>query len=163
RRCRPAPGLGADVALPDVRRRVAAPPSAGLLFVAAGAGHARPDGAARRQRVARGRRPPPPRRGPAGIDPGRPPPPPPGPGRCRPPRPGAVVGGGPGGNQRSPAGARRPRRRVRSFDAHAATPFPSELVVNPLLGPGREAYEVRRGTQVLLGARYAVVRPEIRR
>jgi spore coat polysaccharide biosynthesis predicted glycosyltransferase SpsG len=31
------------------------------------------------------------------------------------------------------------------------------------LAPGREAYEIARGTQVLLGARYALVRPEIRR
>jgi spore coat polysaccharide biosynthesis predicted glycosyltransferase SpsG len=52
---------------------------------------------------------------------------------------------------------------IVSLDAHAANVFPSHLVVNPLLGPGRESYEVRRGTQVLLGARYAVVRPEIRR
>jgi spore coat polysaccharide biosynthesis predicted glycosyltransferase SpsG len=36
-------------------------------------------------------------------------------------------------------------------------------VVNPLLGPGREAYEVGAGTQLLLGARYALVRSEIRR
>jgi spore coat polysaccharide biosynthesis predicted glycosyltransferase SpsG len=52
---------------------------------------------------------------------------------------------------------------VLSFDTQAATCFPSQLVVNPLLGPGREAYEVRRGSQVLLGARFAIVRPEIRR
>src|SRR5581483_9232730 len=32
-----------------------------------------------------------------------------------------------------------------------------------LLAPGREAYEFSRGTQVLLGPRYALVRPEIRR
>jgi spore coat polysaccharide biosynthesis predicted glycosyltransferase SpsG len=52
---------------------------------------------------------------------------------------------------------------VVSLDTLASIVFPSHLVVNPLLGPGRESYEVRRGTQVLLGARYAVVRPEIRR
>jgi len=52
---------------------------------------------------------------------------------------------------------------VVSFDATAATTFPSQLIVNPLLGPGREAYDVRRGSQLLLGARYAIVRPEIRR
>jgi spore coat polysaccharide biosynthesis predicted glycosyltransferase SpsG len=52
---------------------------------------------------------------------------------------------------------------VVSLDSLAATAFPSHLVVNPLLGPSRESYELRRGTQVLLGARYAVVRPEIRR
>jgi spore coat polysaccharide biosynthesis predicted glycosyltransferase SpsG len=52
---------------------------------------------------------------------------------------------------------------VVSLDTLAQIAFPSHLVINPLLGPGRESYEVRRGTQVLLGARYAMVRPEIRR
>src|SRR5262249_29840771 len=45
----------------------------------------------------------------------------------------------------------------------ATTRFPSRLVVNPLLGPGREAYSFQQGTQLLLGERYAIVRPEIRR
>src|SRR4029077_1287002 len=52
---------------------------------------------------------------------------------------------------------------VVSLDSLAATAFHSHLVVNPLLGPGREGYEFRRGTQLLLGARYALVRPEVRR
>lgn len=52
---------------------------------------------------------------------------------------------------------------VVSLDSLANTAFPSRLVVNPLLGPGRESYEFVRGTQLLLGARYALVRPEIRR
>jgi spore coat polysaccharide biosynthesis predicted glycosyltransferase SpsG len=52
---------------------------------------------------------------------------------------------------------------VMSIDSLAATAFPSHMVVNPLLGPSRESYTFRRGTQLLLGARYALVRPEIRR
>jgi spore coat polysaccharide biosynthesis predicted glycosyltransferase SpsG len=52
---------------------------------------------------------------------------------------------------------------VMSLDSLAQTAFSSQLIVNPLLGPGREAYEFARGTQILLGARYALVRPEIRR
>src|SRR5262249_61496464 len=52
---------------------------------------------------------------------------------------------------------------VVSLDTLAATPFPSPLVVNPLLGPTREEYPLTRGTQVLLGERYALVRPEVRR
>jgi UDP-2,4-diacetamido-2,4,6-trideoxy-beta-L-altropyranose hydrolase len=52
---------------------------------------------------------------------------------------------------------------VVSLDSLAAIPFPSRLVVNPLLGPSREAYEFAPGTQLLLGRRYALVRPEIRR
>jgi spore coat polysaccharide biosynthesis predicted glycosyltransferase SpsG len=52
---------------------------------------------------------------------------------------------------------------VMSFDLRADMLFPSRLVVNPLLGPGREAYECVPGSQLLLGRRYAIVRPEIRR
>jgi spore coat polysaccharide biosynthesis predicted glycosyltransferase SpsG len=52
---------------------------------------------------------------------------------------------------------------VVSMDHLANARFPSRLVINPLLGPGRDAYTFMTGTQLLLGARYAVVRPEIRR
>jgi spore coat polysaccharide biosynthesis predicted glycosyltransferase SpsG len=52
---------------------------------------------------------------------------------------------------------------IVSLDSLAAIRFPSQLLVNPLLGPGREAYEFFPGTQLLLGQRYALVRPEIRR
>jgi spore coat polysaccharide biosynthesis predicted glycosyltransferase SpsG len=52
---------------------------------------------------------------------------------------------------------------VVAFDSLAGSAFPTHLLVNPLLGPSRESYELGQGTQVLLGARYAMVRPEIRR
>jgi spore coat polysaccharide biosynthesis predicted glycosyltransferase SpsG len=52
---------------------------------------------------------------------------------------------------------------VVSLDSVAGIHFPSRLVINPLLAPGREAYEPAIGTQLLLGARYALVRPEVRR
>ncbi len=52
---------------------------------------------------------------------------------------------------------------VVSLDHQAAIRFPSDLVINPLLGPTRETYEFVAGTQLLLGARYALVRPEMRR
>jgi spore coat polysaccharide biosynthesis predicted glycosyltransferase SpsG len=52
---------------------------------------------------------------------------------------------------------------VLSLDHHATTHFPSQLLVNPLLGPGKENYEFSPTTQLLLGERYALVRPEIRR
>jgi spore coat polysaccharide biosynthesis predicted glycosyltransferase SpsG len=52
---------------------------------------------------------------------------------------------------------------VVSLDSLANHPFPSQLIINPLLGPDRESYEFNPGTQLLLGARYALVRPEIRR
>ncbi len=52
---------------------------------------------------------------------------------------------------------------VVSLDHLASIRFPSRLVINPLLGPGRDAYTFLPGTQLLLGARYALVRSEIRR
>src|SRR5262249_29661629 len=41
--------------------------------------------------------------------------------------------------------------------------FPSHLLVNPPLPPGKESYEFVPDTQILLGNRYALVRPEVRR
>jgi spore coat polysaccharide biosynthesis predicted glycosyltransferase SpsG len=52
---------------------------------------------------------------------------------------------------------------VVSLDSLAQAAFHSHLVINPLLGPGKESYTIRRGTQILLGARYAMIRPEVRR
>ena len=52
---------------------------------------------------------------------------------------------------------------VAVLDNQAAIRFPTRLVINPLLAPDDEAYEVGRGAQLLLGARYALVRSEIRR
>jgi spore coat polysaccharide biosynthesis predicted glycosyltransferase SpsG len=52
---------------------------------------------------------------------------------------------------------------VASLDHVAATRFPSQLVINPLLAPGRESYEFCPGAQLLLGPRYAVIRSEVRR
>ena len=39
---------------------------------------------------------------------------------------------------------------VVSVDSQSQLRFPSRLIVNPLLGPTREAYEFNKGTQVLL-------------
>lgn len=52
---------------------------------------------------------------------------------------------------------------VVSLDHLASIRFPSRLVINPLLAPGREAYTFDPGTQLLLGSRYALVRSEMRR
>ena len=52
---------------------------------------------------------------------------------------------------------------VVSLDHTAATGSPAHLIINPLLDPGRDAYEIGVGTQLLLGRRYAFVRPEMRR
>src|SRR5829696_3915599 len=50
-----------------------------------------------------------------------------------------------------------------ALDHLAMIRFPAQLVVNPLLGPSRESYEFSVRTQLLLGRRYALVRPEVRR
>jgi spore coat polysaccharide biosynthesis predicted glycosyltransferase SpsG len=50
-----------------------------------------------------------------------------------------------------------------TLDHTAHVDSPARLVINPLLGPARESYELDPRAQALFGARYALVRPEIRR
>ncbi len=50
-----------------------------------------------------------------------------------------------------------------SIDHHAAIRIPSDILVNPLLGPDKETYEFHDNTQILMGPRYTLVRPEVRR
>jgi spore coat polysaccharide biosynthesis predicted glycosyltransferase SpsG len=52
---------------------------------------------------------------------------------------------------------------VVSLDHAATIRFPSDIVINPLLGPSKENYEFSNGSQILLGPRYTLVRSEIRR
>ena len=78
-------------------------------------------------------------------------------------RPAAVVVDSPDVKEEYLAELRRMGVLVVSIDSAAGVRFPSRLVINPLLAPDRESYEFVRGAQVLLGARYAIVRPEIRR
>src|SRR5262245_5154204 len=52
---------------------------------------------------------------------------------------------------------------VGAIDQSASIRIPTKLVVNPLLAPSREGYEFNDDAQLLLGKRYAMVRPEIRR
>lgn len=49
------------------------------------------------------------------------------------------------------------------LDASATTSPPRCLLINPLLGPSPEAYNSTRGTQMLMGERFAFVRPFVRR
>ncbi|MFL5341052.1 MAG: PseG/SpsG family protein [Gemmataceae bacterium] len=49
------------------------------------------------------------------------------------------------------------------IDAQAGARVPPSIVVNPLLGPNGDSYDAAPGSQLLLGARYALVRPFIRR
>jgi spore coat polysaccharide biosynthesis predicted glycosyltransferase SpsG len=50
-----------------------------------------------------------------------------------------------------------------AMDHAAMIRFPTRLLINPMLGPNKESYEFDSDTQLLLGRRYAMVRPEIRR
>lgn len=52
---------------------------------------------------------------------------------------------------------------VVAFDTSAELYFPNRLVLNPFLGVSRDRYKHERGTQLLVGTRYAFVRPLIRR
>ena len=52
---------------------------------------------------------------------------------------------------------------VLAIDTDATRTFPCPVVVNPLLGPGLKAYHYERGTQLLLGRKFALVRGVFRR
>jgi spore coat polysaccharide biosynthesis predicted glycosyltransferase SpsG len=78
-------------------------------------------------------------------------------------QPAAVIVDAPGADEPYLNALRATGTLVVSLDHLANIQFPSRLIINPLLGPGREGYTFQPGTQVLLGARYAIVRPEIRR
>jgi len=52
---------------------------------------------------------------------------------------------------------------VLAVDNAAGVRFPNKLVMNPFLGLSRDSYKLERGTQLLRGARYPLVRPQIRR
>lgn len=58
---------------------------------------------------------------------------------------------------------RRTGALVVVFDTTAAMSFPADVVVNPSMAPGRKAYRCDRGTQLLLGHRYALCRGVFRR
>jgi spore coat polysaccharide biosynthesis predicted glycosyltransferase SpsG len=53
--------------------------------------------------------------------------------------------------------------RVISLDSEAKIRFPSKLLVNPFLAPGSKPYKYDRGTQLLLGKKFALVRGIFRR
>lgn len=78
-------------------------------------------------------------------------------------RPAAVVVDGPGVTEDYLQTLANTGVMVVSFDHQANIRFPSQLIINPLLSPSREAYDFATGTQLLLGERYALVRSEIRR
>ena len=52
---------------------------------------------------------------------------------------------------------------VLAFDTEAALKYACQIVVNPLLAPALKAYRCERGTQLLLGRKFALVRGVFRR
>ncbi len=78
-------------------------------------------------------------------------------------RPAAVIVDAAETDERYFAALRGTGALVVAMDHLANRPLPARLVINPLLAPGREAYSLTSGTQLLAGARYAIVRPEVRR
>lgn len=52
---------------------------------------------------------------------------------------------------------------VLTIDTEARLKYPGAVVVNPLLAPGPKAYKADRGTQLLLGRKFALVRGVFRR
>lgn len=61
------------------------------------------------------------------------------------------------------AALKRTGALVVVFDSTAALEFPCDLLVNPLLAPGRKAFRVTAGGQRLVGARYILCRGVFRR
>jgi spore coat polysaccharide biosynthesis predicted glycosyltransferase SpsG len=78
-------------------------------------------------------------------------------------RPAAILLDSPELSEAYLAALRRTGCLLLVLDHLAQIRFPVQLLVNPLLGPGRESYEFYPGTQLLLGPRYALVRSEVRR
>ncbi len=52
---------------------------------------------------------------------------------------------------------------VVAFDSKGGQDYPADVVVNPLMAPGRKAYKAEPGTQLLLGHKYALCRGVFRR
>jgi spore coat polysaccharide biosynthesis predicted glycosyltransferase SpsG len=78
-------------------------------------------------------------------------------------RPAAVIVDAPDAGEEYLATLERTGTLLVSLDHLANVRLPSRLIINPLLGPGRDAYSFYPGAQLLLGQRYALVRPEMRR
>jgi spore coat polysaccharide biosynthesis predicted glycosyltransferase SpsG len=75
----------------------------------------------------------------------------------------AVVVAGEGVSAAYLAALRRTGTLVVVFDSAANATFPADVVVNPLLAPGRKAYRYEPGAQLLLGHRFALCRGVFRR
>ena len=77
--------------------------------------------------------------------------------------PAAVIIDAPEANESYLSALRATGAVLVALDNQASIRFPARLVINPLLGPGKDAYMHEGGTQLLLGPRFALVRSEVRR
>lgn len=75
----------------------------------------------------------------------------------------AVVAAGPGVTAEYLKALVQTGAMVLTVDTDAKLKFPGSVVVNPLLAPGPRAYKAERGTQLLLGRKFALVRGLFRR
>jgi spore coat polysaccharide biosynthesis predicted glycosyltransferase SpsG len=75
----------------------------------------------------------------------------------------AVVVAGQGATPEYLAALRDTGALVVTFDSTAAMTFPADIVVNPLLAPGKKLYRLAPGCQRLLGHRFALCRGVFRR
>jgi spore coat polysaccharide biosynthesis predicted glycosyltransferase SpsG len=75
----------------------------------------------------------------------------------------AIVVAGQGMTTEYLAALRETGALVVAFDSTASMYFPADLVVNPLLAPGKKPYRLAPGCQRLLGHRYAMCRGVFRR
>lgn len=75
----------------------------------------------------------------------------------------AVVVAGQGMTTEYLAALRETGVLVVAFDSTASLHFPADLVVNPLLAPGKKPYKLAPGCQRLLGHRFALCRGVFRR
>src|SRR5262249_32203724 len=75
----------------------------------------------------------------------------------------AVVVAGDGVSADYLTALRRTGALVVAFDSAAKVTFSADVVVNPLLAPGRKAYRHGPGAQLLLGHRFALCRGVFRR
>ena len=75
----------------------------------------------------------------------------------------AVVFAGRGANEELIRAVGRTGAKAVVIDTDAGQTYPPAIVVNPLLAPGTKAYKVERGSQLLLGRKFALVRGLFRR
>lgn len=78
-------------------------------------------------------------------------------------RPAAVVVDSPRASEEYLTAIRDAGVLLVHFDHIGSQCSPAHLLINPMLAPDKEVYEIFPGTQILMGARYALVRSGVRK